>query len=183
MKFALAVRSALIAGVLATLLNPLFLIAEALLLYSTGLLTPRQKLFGDNADTFVILGTVGLFIPELIGGLVFGAGFAAIGKGRRIAGAISAAILWSVVPLCWGCFDVMHYLHVKPSMDPPEPNWKQEYFENDVVFPIAWLTKELCTGLIIGYVVGREVARRQKKSRLPTSPERNENVTPNGTPS
>ncbi len=57
----------------------------------------------------------------------------------------------------------MHYLHVKPSSDPPEPNWKQEYFEKDIVFPAAWLTKELLTGFMTGYIVGRNVARLSAK--------------------
>ncbi len=163
MKSPSPLRGALIAAVLATLLNPLFLTAEALLLYGSGLLTPRQKLLGDNADTFVVFGTLILCIPELIGGVVFGAVFVAVGKGGRWTGLIAGAILWSVVPLGYGALDLMHYAQAKPSVQPPPPDWKREDFEYDVVFPVAWLSKELCTGLIIGYVIGREAARRNAK--------------------
>ena len=87
-------RGALIAGVLATILNRLFLTAEALLLYGSGLLTPRPSFFlEDNANNFIMLGTIFLCIPELIGGLVFGAVFMAIGKGGRCSGLIAGAIL------------------------------------------------------------------------------------------
>jgi len=68
-----------------------------------------------------------LCVPELIGGLVFGAGFAAVRKGRRLAGAISGAILSSLVPLAFAISDAAHYLQVKPSMEPPSPDWKREY--------------------------------------------------------
>ncbi len=92
-------------------------------------------------------------------------------------------MLWPLIPLLFAIPDVGHYLRVKSPVQPPPSDWKQEYFENDIVFPAAWLAKELLTGLIIGYLLGRDVARRHGKSTLPTSSERNENVAPNGTPS
>jgi hypothetical protein len=162
MKLASPIRGALIGGILATLLNPLLLLTEALLLFGTGLLTPRQHFIGsDDPHEFVVLGTILLCIPELIGGMVFGAGFAAIGRGGRWTGAIAGATLWSLIPLAYAIPDFAHYLQVEPSMQPPQPNWKQEYFEYDVVYPAAWIAKELLTGLIIGYFVGRDVARRK----------------------
>ena len=66
--------------------------------------------------------------------------------------------------MAYGVSDLTHYAQVKPASEPPQPNWKREYFESDVIFPLAWLGKELCTGAIIGYVIGREVAKRKVKT-------------------
>jgi hypothetical protein len=107
------IRAGLVAAGLATFLSPLLLVGEAALLYGCGIVTPRRHFLGeDNAHTFAVFGTLILAIPELVWGLVFGGAFAAIGKGRHLAGAISGSILWSVVPLLYAAADAAGYAQV-----------------------------------------------------------------------
>jgi hypothetical protein len=162
MKLHPPIRAGLVAAGLATLLSPLLLVGEAALLYGCGIVTPRRHFLGeDNANTFMVFGTLILFIPELVWGLVFGGVFATIGRGRHLAGAISGLLLWSVIPSLYAFPDVAGYAQITSPVNPPEPGWKREYFENLIVLPLAWVAKEMFTGLIIGYVIGGMVARRK----------------------
>jgi hypothetical protein len=167
MKLSLPIRAGLVAAGLATLLSPLFLVGAAALLYGCGIVTPRRHFLGeDNPNTFIVFGALILAIPELVWGLAFGFVFAAIGKGRHLAGAISGLVLWSVIPSLYAVVDAVGYAQVTSPVNPPEPGWKREFFENLIVLPLAWVVKEMFAGLIIGYVIGGMVARQKNTTSI-----------------
>jgi hypothetical protein len=148
-------RSALIAGGLATLLNPLILVAEATVLFGTGLLESSpggRASVPFNWFVFVLVGTILLFIPEAIWGLIFGAGFARFGKRGRLAGAISGAIFW-FLPWVAGLAVIMSLSGWHNLLE--SLSWE------DYVLPLAILIKEVATGALIGYLVERFCTRHE----------------------
>jgi hypothetical protein len=65
---------------------------------------------------------------ELVWGLVFGGTFAAIVKGRHLAGAISGSILWSVVPLLCPAADAVGYARVTHKKNPHDEDLAGQHF-------------------------------------------------------
>jgi hypothetical protein len=154
-----AVRGALIAAGLATILNPLTLAVGALLLFGFDAFRPAStpRLYGvPDGAALVIVGTLVLFIPEAVWGLVFGAVFAALAMPRHWAGAIAGAVFWFFLP--WACIalETMWANSNGSSID-----WYS--FVRSSAF-WDWVVKEVGTGLMIGYVLGRLGTRRSQSN-------------------
>jgi hypothetical protein len=154
-----AVRSALIAAGLATLLSPLFLVAGTFVLFATGLLGSPA---GD-APLFLIIGTILLFIPEATLGLIFGGACARFGWRGPVTGATRGAVFWllgsaAVILVVF----VIGYHHDATGYH----LWRdlQEY-----AVPLTMIVaKEFASGLIIGGVIGWLASRHhQNRARSP----------------
>jgi hypothetical protein len=179
----------LVAAGLAALLNPVFVVGLSLILFWTGVFRVSQRELDDRF--VVILGAVVGCIPEAMWGLVFGAMFAAFGKGGRLAGAISGGVFWFFLfGVMFAAFEIQHWsrFHEWPLFHSVE--WEYSVPSERSVLPSVWTpasegqnregparlklrnpdefglpvavyVKEICTGLIVGYVLGRkaEVSR------------------------
>jgi hypothetical protein len=152
-------RDALIAAGLATTLNPLILTVQAIVLWGTGCLTlsMRQR-YGlpTSPLVFAAIGTLCLFIPEGMLGLVFGfvfpvTGLIGLSRGLQWAGAIYGAVFW-LMP--WAAV-VLVLVQAWPG------SWTGLWNELGFLLSLV-LIKEVCTGLIIGYVLGSVEAKRRR---------------------
>jgi hypothetical protein len=170
MTFRTKFRTALLAAGLATVLNPILASVLLVVLDALDLLIHRGGWFSLDTRGEIIIFSLLLAIPEVVLGLLFGYGLASFSKGGRLTGALAGAAIWAAIPALSVGNALLFYKHITvddpPSLHmlpdgtmgvPPEIKW--DAFRDEVVRPLAWLFKELLTGIIVGWVVAGYVAK------------------------